>query len=249
MKIGSWNVSGYRKSISLKIYDYEKDADIQYFASILKDLDLDVLFIQESLASGSSSYAKELGMLVGLTYLQETLGSKSYIEEGQFESLSVLSKKPISAFHEIDQINPNWTVAMPNGYLAKSYDRKFQVMTINDMQFVHTHFLPERFFNKNYLIDTDRRYIDDNMVLLDKLQGNFVFCGDLNTKHVDLVFSEFFNKHNLLNAFQNIPTRPVLEGGGIAQDVICFPKEFQLLSKETIKTQTDHYFICAEIAK
>jgi hypothetical protein len=181
-----------------------------------------------------------------MPYVKDTIGSKSYFAPEYCETMSVLSREPLLDVTEILHINPRWEVKMPNGYLAKSYDSYYQLVETIYGKVINVHFLPEKFFKKDFLLADGKRYIDDNLHLLQGIANPAYFCGDLNTRNITQVFETFFKDYQLINAFKDTPTRPVSAIEAVPQDVICYSKDRELVNKGVLKTENDHYLIWAE---
>jgi exonuclease III len=248
MRIASWNLSSYRLADTYNLSDFDKPEDVDYFLDVLETNKFDVLCLQENFANVKESYSEKICKRLNFDHYFDSLSNTSFCDSRYGETISIISKHKIQRRIQIANINPSWEMTLPNGSFARSYDKWFQVASINGVTICNAHFIPEKTFGMDYSKGRGVEYFHKNLSLLNKV--NFgVLCADFNTVSLEKLTQNFRKAKKLENAFENVPTRPISENKAVINDAIFYKKKFKILDKGVILTKNDHYLIWVDIEK
>ena len=244
MKILSWNIAGgHLLTPSVKnASGYEKE-DLDYFIKEIKQVDPDVVCLQEAHASvdNSNSQGKEIAEKLGFHFANHAYtGGESHIKKGQYLSLTILSRFPIakSYFHQVP--NPNIKVNRPDGSVWVSLDVGFLVTEIDHegikINVANTHLVPFHYYGRDFMeFQNIRDSISELLLSLSKIPT--ISAGDFNYKDLKQLLPKVFEV-GYQEAFSE-DTTP--EKG--QQDHILYSKHWKIEDYRIIKAKADHY-IC-----
>lgn len=245
MRVASWNLSCYRTANKYDLGDFDGREEFDYFIKVIKNNNFDVLCLQENFANESETYSTKICKELGFNYYFDSVGNTSFCNKRYGETVSIISKYKIEDKKEIKNINPNWETTLPNGAFAKSFDKWFQLATINGHRIVNGHFIPEKTFKMDYSKNKGNEYFNENLSLLNE-QKIDIFCCDFNTISLDRMTKKFCKEKGLINAIKNIETRPISKDVAVINDAILIKNEIKLLDRGMIMTKNDHYLIWIE---
>jgi exonuclease III len=248
MFIGTWNVAGFRKMKSLKPYVIEDKPSLDYYIKQIAESDVDILCLQDNLSNETKSFSTEIAQILEFPYFYDVRLEKSTYDSSFYNTLSVFSRFPMKNFYTADNINPHWKMKIAKNTHVITSDRKYQIVVYDYFILINSYFLPEKLCGKDYTIDKGIDYIINNQKILSMIKGPFYLCGDMNTTNIDYAFYDFLAEHRMINAFDNIPTKPISESTAIINDVIFSPYKAYLIDTTIIKTFTPHYYLYAEFA-
>ncbi len=252
MKVLSWNIAGGH-TFSGAIEDalnYEKE-DLQYFKHQIKQLNPDVVALQEAHTHNEDDSKTHSGILakeLGYKFFENHPYGRSHIKEGNKLSLATLSKFKIinSFFHQLP--NPNLTIIRPNGDTWITFDVGFLVTTIsyNEEKIVvmNCHLAPFHYFERDYDEPEFQKIRDDITELLVPFSTNpTVVLGDFNYSSLRKILPDVFENNKYKEAFEDTETTP----GKGQQDHILFTKHWELKNVEIRKANSDHHMCIVDL--
>jgi endonuclease/exonuclease/phosphatase family metal-dependent hydrolase len=253
MKLLSWNIGGahvFNRKISNALNDKNYgDEDVEYFSKQIKEIQADVVLLQEAHSSENNSQGKVFAEKIAYPYSREHSYGNSHIKKGQQLTLVTLSKYPIqhSYFHTLP--NPGLKVQRINGEDFITLDMGFLVteVLINNrkVNLANCHLIPFQYFNRHFSEPDFQNMRDDLSLFLKKLTEHpSIVGGDFNYAHLEEVVPSVFLDKLYSEAFVDTETAP----GKGQQDHILFTKDWNLDAVRTEKLQADHYQCIAEIA-
>lgn len=251
MKIVSWNIAGGRKIKTLKSFDYG-DEDLEYFANKLKDVNADVVCLQETHTNSKQSVAKELAKKLKMNYIFDSPASASHIDKDFLLGNSIISNFQIDNPQTKVYLYPDFELFWKDGRMAERHDKLLQIVKIKGINIANTQLLPIGLFGYSYndkKVETYARGIEKKLMGVPTptlICGDF--SGDFVNDFVEDVFKNLFRKNKLLDAIKNV-TRPLKDRVGSQTDHIYFSPEFKLIASGVIQTQTDHYLCWADFRK
>lgn len=246
--VATWNIAGGKpirdmKSFSYKDEDY-LDENAEYFGNKLRNLNPDIICLQETHLGSNKSLAKEIGEIVGDYHCVEYGTSRSHIDDRYQMGNAILSKKiPLSdEFHLFPY--PDFPLSLPNGKTLTVHNKGFQVLKYDFGNVVNLHMQPLRFLGTPYDSPNGQAYAKEIEGELEKYVSQpLIMMGDFNYGKCEDLYSNLVGNLSLRNALPDTSTRPDQK----ATDYIFNSPEFEVVDQGIEQTNTDHYLCWAKL--
>lgn len=243
MKIATWNIGGgYISQNQNLVFETE---DISYFADELKNIQPDVVCLQEAHISESTNQPQTIADALDFKYVLVHPISDSHLKDGERLSVAIISKYSIisSIFYLLP--NPNlqfiWKSQIVNshdkGFLESIIDYNGDIVRV-----LSGHMAPFRKLKRN-ILDKEFKNIREEVekIILIK-QMPQIICADMNYNDgIGKVLPNVF-KEKFKSVLPDTPTT----SKGRKYDKIITSKEWQLTNADIIKGKADHYLCTAE---
>lgn len=248
IRIATWNIGGAKPIRDINNFGFSDDdyfdEDTAYFASEIRELDPDIVCLQETHVNPERSVAKEVGKAAGTYECIEVSLSESHIDARYLLGNAVLTKKePHSeVFHALPY--PDFPLSLPNGKPAKVHKKGVQVLSYDFGTVANTHLQPLRFLGMPYESEDGQRYAREVEKEFERyLSAPLLLCGDFNYAHAETLYGELVEKFALRNVLPSYPTCP----DGKVKDYIFTSSNFTLIDAGIIKTRADHFLCWADV--
>ncbi|MEK7100523.1 MAG: endonuclease/exonuclease/phosphatase family protein [Patescibacteria group bacterium] len=249
VKIASWNIAGGYPLGTLKQFDYSAP-DLSYFIEKLRQVDADIICLQESHTSedNQKSNAQDIADALGYPYVFNSVASNSHIEKGQKLSTAILSRLPVTNEKCIFFPDPSAPLVWRDGRPAgEMHHKNMQVVKTEKFSIANNQMLPIHLFSLGY---------DDGGVGSELAQGihetmaanvtaPVLWCGDFNFEEPLSIYPHLRNL-KLTEALPDVNTRPAVEGAKKRTDHIFYSSEFTLVDSGVEIVNADHYLCWAE---
>jgi endonuclease/exonuclease/phosphatase family metal-dependent hydrolase len=242
MRIASWNIGG--GFISTDGTDEYNSSDIDYIATNLKEINPDIVCLQEVHKSEDLDQASFLAKELGLDFFHSESTADSHLQDGQKLCIGILSRYQITsiAFHSLR--NPLLTM-MWRGKEGTSHDKglvEAQIKTPHGLITVFSaHMLPFHRFERSFLEDdfTDIREEIQTILLSTNLPT--LLGADMNFEDINTLLPGISKKYQSL--LPNEPTTPRHN----RIDKILASSDFTVQNSGIITGQADHYLCWSEL--
>lgn len=254
MKVVSWNIAGGHIFLGgvEDVRSYEEE-DLSYFIDRLRETDADIICLQETHTPTDNSHHHAQIIARDLEYKNfinhPYTDRESHIKEGNYSSLSTLSRHPIqsSRFHALP--NPSLTITRPNGELWISYTEGLLIGEINyngvEINIANILLIPFHYFERDFA-EPEFNSIREDIVkaLLPLLDKPTLAIGDYNLNNLKKYFPELFENKRYNEVFEDIETAP----GRGQQDHILYSFHWNVERyKVDREVNADHYPCSAEL--
>lgn len=252
IKIISWNIAGGHtvNSVDTK-FDYA-DQDLNYFVKNIKELNADIVVIQENQTDPSKeegSIAHTIAKECGYDYVFSSVASKSHIDKGLMLGTAIISKLPILSSETFNYQNPEFELKWADGRPAEQHGKNFQLIGVDGFYIANTQLLPLHYFGHSYESGEGFKLAQQHNELYKNLKTPLIFCGDFNFNNPAKVYSTLTDDLELKDLFDNtVTTRPHKDEFRQRTDHIFYSKEFSVIESRIIKTNTDHYLCFVEFS-
>jgi hypothetical protein len=241
MKIVTWNIAGFRRTKSLKVWDYS-DIDLPYFADEILKLDPDIINLQEVEFVIGRNQIKEFAKLVHMEHTLEIPMHPNHISEGEM-GYAVISKDKITNVDSINQPYPSFELIFKNGQVAKRFDKQFVSYSTFGIRCTTIQLQPIGFWGYSYYEEPGLAYGHDVLQTLQSLDSEII-TGDFQFTDLGLVSPELMKKYK--DALPDEFTRVSNAGQPTRADHVLLKQTLKLLDSKVVKTQTDHFLCYAE---
>ena len=242
LKIATWNIAGGHTLQSLQRFDYSQNEDFDYFYTQLRDLDLDVICLQESHANGVDSFAKRLASKLGMAFVADSPGCPSHIDQNYRLTTAILSKKqPLS---EASVLLPQPTFELRfthDNRKVTPLDRYMQYAIFDGFTVANIHTEPLGAFGYDYESGEGLAFahqMDDTLAAT--LSQPVVFAADFNMDNPGIALPKTFASLGLLEA---LPAHTATKPQDGSPDHILYSPTWSIADSGIIQTKTDH-FLC-----
>lgn len=248
MKVATWNIAGGRKINSKDHFDYQK-SDLTYFIDRLRDIDADVVCLQEVEFDANNSGANIIATALEMPYIFETKMHVSHIDPSKHISIAILSKNKPDKTFAVQQPYPDFPLFLPNGDPAKVHLKYLQYIELNGVQIANTHTQPLEFLGTPYQSLQGKKYADTlSELFIESLNTPLVFAGDFNadksTKHVSEIFDKACTHLGLSDVLPDGNTKPFNKG---RPDALFISTGLSHNQSAIVQTETDHFLCWADI--
>lgn len=253
MKIVTWNIAGGHK-LTPNVKDaigYDKE-DLDYFISRLKEVNADIICLQETHLSRDKKYNQTEIIAQGLKrsycLTQQYEEGESHIKPNHTLAFGTISKYPILSCSHHQPANPNLMIKRHNGKIWRTMDMGILVSEIKILgkivNLANAHLFPFHYYKKDWS-DKEfkhiRKFITDLLIKLSEKPT--IAIGDFNYADLKKIYPKIFTKEKYKEAFL-AETTP----GKGQQDHILFTKHWSLEEAQVIKdVEADHYICLAEL--
>lgn len=247
LKFATWNIAGGRIAKSDELFHYEDKENADYFITKLRELDADIVCLQESHYSADNSLSRRIAAAIGMPYVFETPNHPSHIEQGFDISTAILSKLPFVSTQSIQLPYPEFEMRFKSGKLANTYHKFLQIVTLDGFTLANIHTQPLRVFSYDYHTGDGKTYahqIED--MLLTELEAPLVLAGDFNIEHVNTLFTRLFDKLKLRDSL-NPKKATDIHGRHI--DYILCSMGFEVIKSGIEDSQSDHQLCWAILSR
>ncbi len=239
--IATWNIAGGHTHTGEK-HGYSEAEDLDYFIRHLKDVDADIVCLQESHHSPKRSIAREIAKALGYPYVTEADHHPSHIapDSDYMLSSAVLSRLPQERVHFLGLPLPDGPAVRPDGTEVERTRKQVIVCDIGGIQVVNLHHQAIHFFGHSFQNEAGRAYAKklEQKFLLPNLKRPLVMAGDFNMDNVETVHHELITKLRLTDSLAGKQTTCYDH----APDYIFYSPEFtRVQARVDTSTQTDHY--------
>jgi exonuclease III len=245
LKIATWNIAGGRTLQSLNRFDYSPAEDIDYFCTQLKDLNLDVICLQESHANGVDSLAKRIAARLGMSYVFDTPGCPSHIDSSYRLTTAIISKTV--PLNQLSIMLPKPSMELrfrDSGKQVPPLDRYLQVAILDGFTIANIHTEPMGAFGYDYESGQGlelAHQMDD--ILATTLTQPVLFAADFNIEKPGIALPKTFAA---LGLQEGLPAQTTTKPHGGSPDHILYSPTWTLLDAGVLKTKTDHYLCWAQ---
>jgi endonuclease/exonuclease/phosphatase family metal-dependent hydrolase len=240
IKIATWNVGG---CILGESHQSDGMPDTQYYADILKFLDLDIVCLQEAqtFSDGTSQLQAIIDDLGEYHACNQPISKSHFLDSAQL-SLAVLTRHKILNAKYFSFDNPHLSATyLGNFWSTDSYDKGYLWLQIDldgkTLNLLNLHMFPLHYFNVG--IDDPRiRGIWEsiNIALITAAKDSpCIACMDLNTGDIQSVLAPSLDY--MQPVFSGVTTTP--EKG--QQDYILHTRDFAVVEQAVIPTKCDHF--------
>lgn len=238
LTLAIWNIAAGRTSRTKAQFDYNPEEDMQYFIDVLKEVNADVVCLQEVHTSHNRSQAKEVFDALNGTYLLNSVAHPSHIDSNFEMGNAIISKLPVSHTKTIFFPNPWFDMYFKDGRKAIEHPKNVQLVQIGNIWIGNLHLLPLRLFGLQY---NDGGLGQELSVRIEKtllaLPANLILSGDFNFPEPEEIYPNFIKERGLQRvAFAMSST-----------DHTFIPKGVEVISSKIIETRSDHNLHIVEL--
>ncbi len=247
LRIASWNIAGAHKMQSLERFDYS-DEDIDYFADCLRELNPDIICLQESHTNDARSNAADIAGKLGMPFVYNSPNSPSHIDENFQLSNAIVSKVELQHIEDVVYPYPDFDLFFSDGKPAIVHNKMIQMYKYEGTTIANTQMLPLAVFGESYAHGEGAKLAESiQQILLDKLHGRFILCGDINFDTPHDIYPKFYEQKSLTEALPNTITRPNKHMVKQTPDHILISKGLEVVNADIIEVQADHYLCYTDI--
>jgi endonuclease/exonuclease/phosphatase family metal-dependent hydrolase len=242
IRIATWNIAAGRKIQSLDWMDYSEE-DIDYFYAQFKDLNLDIICLQESQFNNEVSFANQIARLLDYHTVLETTGCPSHIDSSFSMTPAIITRLEVASSEYFVLPHPTFPL-IRNGKVFPAFDRNVIVASFGRFNVITTHPEPLGVFDLKYESGLGRelsKTIDD--VFLGMFEKPIILAADMNFDNLSAVLPKTVEALDIMDLFRGEDTKP--HGGH--PDHIAFSNGLTVVDSGIIKTETDHYLCWAEL--
>lgn len=119
--------------------------NLDCFTGLLREIDADVVYLQEVHANAERSQADEIARSLGLQGVFESLASESHLDASCRLGNVVLAKRPFQAVRSVTLPRPHFPVNLPrlsSGEPAAIHDKLVQIVRLDGLTVANAHLLP-----------------------------------------------------------------------------------------------------------
>jgi len=249
LTFATWNIGGGKPSKDKNSYNQKEEdfleEDPAYFASQLKEINPDIICLQETHIGPDKSLAREIGELIGEYHLVEEATSPSHIDSRYRLGIATLSKIK----WEKEEFNyfpyPDFPLARRDGRPTVRHDKGVYVTKFAFGMVANLHMQPLAFLGVPYDTPEGQGYAKQLEEELEKHISNpVVICGDFNYGKSEELYSNLISKLSLKEVLPKVSTRP---DKNRKSDYIFVSPEFSLIDSGVVETNSDHYLCWAKL--
>lgn len=247
IRIATWNITAALKARSAKAHDYEDHESLEYFADQLRLVDADVICLQATQMNEDDSMAQRLAKMLGMQFIDETIGFPSYFDPLDNLNIAVLSKQPFANTMAVKLPKPEFPlVSQASGKTAMPADRYLQIVDFDEFKIANVWLEPLSPYGYNYLDGEGAAFATAlDTTMSNKLQQPLLFAADFNCPDPLAALPQVAANFQLSEALPDEPTKL----NGKPSDHILYSPEWHSVDAGVIKTQSDHFLCWAEFEK
>ncbi|NQZ84632.1 MAG: hypothetical protein HRU03_02840 [Nanoarchaeales archaeon] len=244
MKIVDWNING-----GYLVKEHSTENNLNFFINKIKELNPDIVLIQEGHISKTYNQIKVLSEKLDLKYYKyQTLG-ESHIEKGNQLCLFVLSKFEITSSEFLKLSSPDiisYNEKYGGEIKSDKHEKGFLKVTIKKQNKVYTlvsgHGHALHIFNKS--LDDFPKLISEMRKQITELskEENLIFGADLNYDKVCEKFENIFSTNPIKLVFKNVNTYKNAQA-----DYLIISDKFKIIDKKLDMCTHDHALSNVEI--
>ena len=248
IKIATFNISGgfYCGDESQEYLDREASTSVdnRLLNEIIDNINkenIDVICFQEIITTQETKYIDTIVNNTNLKYFESFELSPCNLVKDTNCGLAILSKYPIT--NSIKEIftNPKLSKTTSSGNTYYTYDKGYLLSTINingkNLNLLTHHGFPFRRFNSSP--EQNPSVFQEFDKVINNLKPNLV-TGDFNSENfMDLMNQTNNNYKRIFNEITTVDDKRF--------DDILLPKEQEYISKQLIKSLSDHFLLIIEI--
>ena len=249
LRIATWNIGG--GFISDNDANHFDNENIDYFVSKLKEIDSDIVCLQEihlpinpALPDQSAFLSSSLNLPFREVHPSDS-DQVSHLKSDQFLAIALLSRHPVINSQYLSLPNPNLTVISTKGNQWLSHNKGFLKVTLKVgktiFNVVTGHNVPFHLFKRDFM-EPDfthiRRELED-FILASAQEHPTIVAGDMNYERVEQLLPKVF-AHGFSRSLPNARTEPIRN---TQIDHILVSKEWQVIESGVIEGLADH-FLC-----
>jgi len=242
LKIATWNIAGGRTMRSTQRFDYSETEDFDYFYTQLRDLDLDVICLQESHANGVDSLAKRLASKLGMTFVADSPGCLSHIDSNYRLTTAILSKtQPLSQASVLLPKPEFELIFKSDNRKVPPLDRYMQYAIFDGFTVATMHTEPMGAFGYSYESGQGLAFahqMDDAVAAT--LTQPVIFAADFNMDNPGVALPKTLTSLGLVEA---LPAHTATKPQDGSPDHILYSPTWSIVDSGVIQTKTDH-FLC-----
>lgn len=247
LRIASWNIAGAHKIQSLERFDYSGE-DIAYFVDCLKQINPDIVCVQESHTNEQRSNAADIAKLLGMPYVYNVAVSPSHIDSEFQLGNAILSKVALSHVADVQYPYPSFDLFFSDGRPAAVHHKMIQIYKLGDMVIANTQMMPLGIFGASYASGPGAELASSiQQLLIDNLSAPLLLCGDLNFDTPQDIYPELYNTLRLHETLPDVPTRPAKDMAKHTPDHILVSDGIAVAAADVIEVEADHYLCYADI--
>ncbi|WP_228001938.1 endonuclease/exonuclease/phosphatase family protein [Nocardia australiensis] len=243
LRVASWNIAGARPVRSKTAFDYGQ-VDLDYFAKVLRRMDADVVYIQESEVGLFGSTATALAERAGYPHVFETKMCPSHMDTSKTLSIAVLSRLPIEAAHT-KLLPVPLTKLKFNGRPTVPFERQAQAVEIAGVTHLTTHPSPYEFLQASYAHGEGvGDALANGRTMRSMVEGRpAILGGDFNTPEPGKVYGDIVDDLGVRMALP--PGTKTVPWPG-APDQVGATSEFSVVASGVGRVQSDHFPVWAD---
>ena len=238
----TWNINGgysLNPRNPKELLGYE---DLDYFTDQLRQINADVVCLQEVHVSAERSQAHEIARSLGYTAVFQSIASESHIDSSYHLANTILAKQPFQTTHAVTLPRPHFPLALPtlaSGKRATVHDKVLQVVQLNGLTLTNTHLLPLPFLGERWNSQEGRALASATAKVFEvELQTPLVLCGDFNYPDLADLMPDLLKALNLIDVLSDEPSQPHTD---TRVDYILVSSELTPDSSEILRCFTDHF--------
>jgi len=248
LKVVTWNIAGGHTIASLDHFDYE-DENIQYFIDQLKNINPDIICLQEvhTAVDGSVSNAATIAQALGFKYVFNSPASPSHIADGYKLGTAIFSRENWVDVKEIALADPETELHWKDGRPAMTHHKNMQVVRFKHFSIVNNQMLPLKLFGLSYQDDSfgGQLAVEINKSMSEHVQDPVIWCGDFNIDNPIEVYAHIGDL-KMKEALPMESTRPSESGRLNMPDHVLYSPACILKDAKIIHTRSDHYLCIVE---
>lgn len=232
-----------------------KKFSVQAYADYFKQNNPDILCLSEALIDdkdGNSTFVDAIASITGLKYSKSLCTEESWIYEGKYFGMSILSRYPISKYEQFNLPNPKFEVIRPNGDHWILHDKHAQFAELerqgSKLNLFNLHYFPVHHFNKEIQSEEMKPYRNAlGEVFISKgLDTSTIIVGDFNDKGSTLptAFPELFDSGELKEAIEVDTT--LVHGNDQLDHLLYTKNSLELKNAKAEKFLSDHYSLIVD---
>ncbi len=242
MKFVTWNINGGYGLNPDNTHQFLGYENLDYFIHKLKQIDADIVCLQEVHVNTERSQAQEIAKTLDYSAVFESVASESHIDPRFQLANAILAKQDIDVTHSITLPQPQFPLELPilaSGERARIHDKVLQIVQINELMVSNTHLLPLHILGARWDNADGRNFATSIAdVLKAELRTPLVLCGDFNFPNINDLMSDLIASFKLTDA---LPNEPSLPGFDLRIDYILASDELKVRSSEIFPCYTDHF--------
>jgi endonuclease/exonuclease/phosphatase family metal-dependent hydrolase len=231
--------------LSTNRFDYGEQQDVDYFAGELRDLNPDIVCLQESEFNAHESLTKRLANALSMPYFAETPGCPSHIDHGYQLTTAIIAKKRFTKARFKVLPFPLFELRFEHtGRVVPPYNRYLQTVSFDNFTVGTLHTEPLEAFGRRYEQDAGQDLAHTiDALLVKELKAPLLLAADFNMSISSDTLPQLLANYQLREALPNEPTKP----HGNQPDHILYSPEWKLVNAGIEHTQSDHYLCWADI--
>lgn len=215
-----------------------------------KQLDADICCFAEMVMDdehGTSSTVEKMAKEYNMPFYRSLASEKSWMIEGKYYGLSILSKHPIDSYDDIILPNPNLTITKGNGDVWVSHDKTIQKAVINvegqKVNLFNYHGVPYHHFKRKITEDEFAPIRLATSQVLHPDNTPTIITGDFNNENVSIedTLPELFANGEIKSALKFDPLDYGDDLSNKTQvDHVLVSQDFKVSQTQVDKNYSDH---------